>query len=781
MSGTRLWLRLWPALLAAAVIILVLWLTPAFAAPAAPESKTKRMIVLFDDESAVANAARFAKVLHRFKYLKGFVCEVPEGRLAALQSVPGVRKVEEDGLVYALSPAVGLAPLTGGVAVFPLSLGGGPQPETIFWQVKAEGLNAQAAWNAYGVDGEGVKIAVIDTGVNYNLPEVGTYLGGYSFVPMTDPSDHDPIDNGVMDWPEAEGDHSYSSFLWGAGHGTCVTSNICGKGGVPSQYLSVAGAAYGSGYYALKVLKSYRPGEPDGVYGGSGRVSWIIGALEWCLDAAHKPDVVNMSFGLYDPGSDTEAFRLACDNCYGAGMILVASSGNGSGYPPVGLPTSKYPAAYASVVSAGALTKSQQVATYSNGGVDFIAPGGAGTDQPWDWVVQLGVPNFTWDASGTSAATPHISGMFALMIQHARNIYSGRQNQMHLNNGYYWEAATHSCHDLGFDPLWQGKGKADAKLAIDLIVNRWPINRSVAYSPITGSTLNCSTTITNIRSNSVPTPIGEQIANLNVTTTQAYYGENNEAPLPGTTPNKPVLTGGSLDLPGTLGATQVIDYSDSIDTTNLPNIARTELKFSFNFVSDNRTMTVTDPYAALWDPHFISPTISSVVVSPARVAAGDTVHVTVNASDNGSVASVTANGGALSNTGGNVWDGDITADSGLGSHTVTVVAKDEANLNSTDTSASYRTDPVVGMANKGAAHQIITDASSIFLFSMWGRVSDSDASGCTLDDGSGYPIRVTAPGHTLANGDYATARGTLNNSVPPAELTSSAAHCRKLD
>lgn len=71
-------------------------------------------------------------------------------------------------------------------------------------------------------------------------------------------------------------------------------------------------------------------------------------------------------------------------------------------------------------------------------------------------------------------------------------------------------------------------------------------------------------TITSILSNSVPTPIGEGIENLNINITQAYYGENDEAPLPGTTPNKAILTGGNLAAPGNPAATQTIDCSDSI-------------------------------------------------------------------------------------------------------------------------------------------------------------------------------------------------------------------------
>ncbi|MDO8684935.1 MAG: hypothetical protein Q7N50_15835, partial [Armatimonadota bacterium] len=166
---------------------------------------------------------------------------------------------------------------------------------------------------------------------------------------------------------------------------------------------------------------------------------------------------------------------------------------------------------------------------------------------------------------------------------------------------------------------------------------------------------------------------------------------------------------------------------------------------------------------------------------PARVAAGDTVHVMLNASDNGNVASVTANEVALSNTGGNVWEGNITADSGLGSHTVTVVAKDEASLDSTDTSASYRTDRIVCAGNLSVRNASIVGASSSYLFRMLGRVTLVDGDSFTLDDGSGQVVSVTAPGHSIEVGDYATARGILNPNLSPPTLTGSAAHAVKLD
>ncbi len=86
------------------------------------------------------------------------------------------------------------------------------------------------------------------------------------------------------------------------------------------------------------------------------------------------------------------------------------------------------------------------------------------------------------------------------------------------------------------------------------------------------------------------------------------------------------------------------------------------------------------------------------------------------------------------------------------------------------------------ISNRDTRHSIIDVAKDNFQFTIWGRVSGLDADGFTLDDGSGAPVRVLAAGvQTLADGDYAKATGTLDNSGDAVTLQSSAAQVEKLD
>ena len=167
------------------------------------------------------------------------------------------------------------------------------------------------------------------------------------------------------------------------------------------------------------------------------------------------------------------------------------------------------------------------------------------------------------------------------------------------------------------------------------------------------------------------------------------------------------------------------------------------------------------PY--IYNSDSIAPKINSVSVAPAMAAGGDTVKVTVNATDNVGVTSVKANGVSLTNTGGDTWTGNIVAPGGLGVHTVTVVASDASGNNATDSSGTYLTALIRGASNKAAWGAEMNAASSIYLFKFWGKVTEVDNNSFTLDDGSGSPITVNAVGYKtkISTGDFAAARGIL--------------------
>lgn len=86
-----------------------------------------------------------------------------------------------------------------------------------------------------------------------------------------------------------------------------------------------------------------------------------------------------------------------------------------------------------------------------------------------------------------------------------------------------------------------------------------------------------------------------------------------------------------------------------------------------------------------------------------------------------------------------------------------------------------------GISNRSAHDAIIADTAAYFRFTVWGKVTTNGSSSFTLDDGSGMPVTVVAPGYSgLTNNDYARATGTLQSVAGIATMTSSAAEVSKL-
>jgi subtilisin family serine protease len=227
------------------------------------------------------------------------------------------------------------------------------------------------AWDA-GIRG-GTIVAVVDTGVDATHPDLaGNLVPGRDFVD----GDNDPADQN--------------------GHGTHVSGTIAADRG---NGLGVAGVADGAAkVMPLRVL--------DGT--GSGAVSNVILAYSYAFQNGAK--VVNLSLGSNSP---SRAERDAI-SAYPS-MLFVAAAGNG-GADGVGddndASTTTYPCAYLlpNVVCVAASDNRDQLASFSNYGatsVDLAAPG-VNIASSW-----LG-GGYSW-ASGTSMATPHVSGAAALM------------------------------------------------------------------------------------------------------------------------------------------------------------------------------------------------------------------------------------------------------------------------------------------------------------------------------------------------------------------------------
>ena len=306
-------------------------------------------------------AQHLISTVHRqyLHLLNGFAATIPAKKLKALAAAPGIRAVYPDHQVHAtLDESV---PLIGAPTLWAMT---DPQGRP--------------------VRGQGIRVAVIDTGIDYTHPDLGgcfgsgcKVAGGYDFVN----DDPDPWDDN--------------------GHGTHVAGIIAANG-------SVTGVAPEATLYAYKVLDA----------DGSGWNSDIIAALERAVDPDGNPatndgvHVINLSLG--GPGSPDDPLGQAVDAIVDAGVVVAVAAGNsGDGYFTVESPGNARKA-----LTVGASTKTDEVAVFSSRGPvywgwllkpDLLAPGVA---------IRSTVPDGGYEAwNGTSMATPHVAGGAALLRQ----------------------------------------------------------------------------------------------------------------------------------------------------------------------------------------------------------------------------------------------------------------------------------------------------------------------------------------------------------------------------
>ena len=233
--------------------------------------------------------------------------------------------------------------------------------QTLAWGVNR--IDADLVWPA-GNTGKGVKVAILDTGIDPTHPDLGL-AGGVNFVGATRDGSTNPID-----WTD------------GHGHGTHVAGIVAAR----NNTIGVVGVAPEASLYAVKVLSN----------GGTGYTSDVIQGLDWC--AANGIQVASMSLG----GGGTTSLQAACDRAFAKGVVLVAAAGNSSG--PVA-----YPAAYSSVIAVSATDSRDLRASFSNYGpqIALAAPGVS------IYSTYRG-GTYTY-MSGTSMACPHVSGAAALV------------------------------------------------------------------------------------------------------------------------------------------------------------------------------------------------------------------------------------------------------------------------------------------------------------------------------------------------------------------------------
>ena len=165
--------------------------------------------------------------------------------------------------------------------------------------------------HAEGFTGKGIKVGVIDTGIDYNHPDLkDAYKGGYDFVD----NDSDPMETTYTDWKKSGKPELNSGRVYYTEHGTHVSGIIAGRGTSNSEY-KMTGAAPEADIYGYRVLGPYGSGTSEAVMAGIDRA------------VNDGMDVINMSLGasINDPNYPTS---MAVNNAVLNGVTAVIAAGN---------------------------------------------------------------------------------------------------------------------------------------------------------------------------------------------------------------------------------------------------------------------------------------------------------------------------------------------------------------------------------------------------------------------------------------------------------------------
>ena len=245
-----------------------------------------------------------------------------------------------------------------------------------------EMVNAAEAWPTS--TGVGAVVAVIDTGVQADHPDLGGRLvQGFDFV------GDDPIEEGDEDEDPADGN----------GHGTHVSGIVVAN---RDNDEGITGVAPGARVLPLRVLDD----------NGEGFADDTIKAINRAIEA--KVHVINLSLGDFIPLQSTlfddPDYREALERAVSAGIVVVIAAGNN------GLPKCENPEVDG-MVCVGAVDVTPTRAAYSSFGsnVDLMAPGGSCAGGSSEDILSTFIESGYESICGTSQAAPHVAGVAALL------------------------------------------------------------------------------------------------------------------------------------------------------------------------------------------------------------------------------------------------------------------------------------------------------------------------------------------------------------------------------
>lgn len=245
-----------------------------------------------------------------------------------------------------------------------------PHEEEAATAVATWGLAATQATTSH-YSGRGIKVAVLDTGFDFNHPDFqGRAFTSQSFITGQAAQD-------------------------GNGHGSHTTGTACGPRapiGVPRY-----GTAFEASIFVGKVLSNT----------GSGSSATVLAGMNWAI--ANRCEVISMSLGI-DGVPPQTFFTQAGQSALNAGCLIIAAAGNASRRPGT-IASTGAPANSPTIMSVAALDMALHVSFFSSGGKVEIAGPGENVFSSWPLPVRYKTE------AGTSMATPHVAGAAALWAQ----------------------------------------------------------------------------------------------------------------------------------------------------------------------------------------------------------------------------------------------------------------------------------------------------------------------------------------------------------------------------
>ncbi|MED5020682.1 S8 family serine peptidase [Paenibacillus chibensis] len=241
--------------------------------------------------------------------LNGFEVSVPANEIPELAKIPGVKSIQQNSTWYAM----------------PIKASADGDSEGVYDSTPLKQLGVLAAWDK-NLTGKGLKIGVIDTGVDYKHPDIAdAYVSGYdSFEKDDDPYEEVPL---------TPAEDPFGTGYGGTYHGTHVAGTIIGQFKNTQSEIRQKGVAYGAELHVYKVLGRNLE-EPDKSSGSSAQV---IDGIERAVKDGM--DVINLSLGSDAEKDVNSPDSIAINNAVRAGVVAVIANGNaGPGYFTMGSP-----------------------------------------------------------------------------------------------------------------------------------------------------------------------------------------------------------------------------------------------------------------------------------------------------------------------------------------------------------------------------------------------------------------------------------------------------------